>query len=920
MKTVERFLNRTNLSTSVFLLFAAVTIVFLPACESAPEQTQNQEEEQTKKEEVEKEKDKDQAKEEETEEDQMPVSEEEMSKLEQEVQKNLDDEQKQALSHYGKAKALANKGQNRKAYDHVQKALKLDSNLQRAIELRNRLANILNLDKKAEGRITEQEKRYRAMLEQMRKNIRAKKKEAKSLMSDQKYDKAKKILDNLLIRLKGADWLDNPEFESLSKEIRKLRDRAKVQAKKREQEIQRELHQQAQKKALEEERKRMIRELRWTDRLMEKAIIFFKQQRYQKTIDTTEIILSKYPQYQAAKELQEDARMAYSRKWDKKHLMTKIDRWKVFEEQLMKLNVPDQEKIKFPDETYWRRVNERAKRLGPGRLTPVEDEESGPQEILSLKRKLESKRVSLEFVDATLPEITEFIEENADVQVVIDDSVRDRAEQKKNFVAKKLRLKNALSLVTDRYNLDYKLDENLIFVTSENKTRKETELQIYNVQNLVHRLQNFSSSSKVDLKKSIDGGKNGYTGIYDDATDHKVAQNSSNNPGLDTPYGKGENKTDAEARKKKKNEMPIANIIRNNIAPESWKRPDTSIRKMFNGQLFVNTTPEVHAKIDNFLKDVRDFAGSMVHVEVRFLDLRDEWMEQFGIELRDLGSSSAGAPAGVFNATGTITHPGPGHDMRFTSFFDSENDLQVGNLPSLNNNGGLGLTFQKLGNTDFNIVLRALEKSEKVTVLESASLTLFNTQQANITMANQQAYIQDVDIQVATAAASFDPIIGIIQTGMVIDVRPIISFDRKYVTLEMQPAIATIDRIRSFSFNNLGVQIQLPQVILRKAGSTVRVPDKGAVLMGALQRTQDSKIVEGIPVLKDIPLIGTLFKETINVDAQQQVHILVSVEILDTAEVERDVFGTGSAFQETRATQGERAERLGTGLQQKTND
>jgi hypothetical protein len=47
---------------------------------------------------------------------------------------------------------------------------------------------------------------------------------------------------------------------------------------------------------------------------------------------------------------------------------------------------------------------------------------------------------------------------------------------------------------------------------------------------------------------------------------------------------------------------------------------------------------------------------------------------------------------------------------------------------------------------------------------------------------------------------AFDPQIGIVNTGVVQDVQAVVSYDRKYVTLNMQPQNATLLALREFTF------------------------------------------------------------------------------------------------------------------------
>src|SRR5262249_61013252 len=134
----------------------------------------------------------------------------------------------------------------------------------------------------------------------------------------------------------------------------------------------------------------------------------------------------------------------------------------------------------------------------------------------------------------------------------------------------------------------------------------------------------------------------------------------------------------------------------------------------------------------------------------------------------------------------------------------------------------------------------SVEKSARATLLTAPRSSAYNTQEASIHFVNQIAYVHDFEVEVAQTAFIADPVIGIIQDGLVLDVRPTISNDRKYVNLELKPTVAhLVQPIPTFTTNLGGltqaVTIQLPQLDVSRAATTVMVPDGGTVMIGGLK-------------------------------------------------------------------------------------
>ena len=86
------------------------------------------------------------------------------------------------------------------------------------------------------------------------------------------------------------------------------------------------------------------------------------------------------------------------------------------------------------------------------------------------------------------------------------------------------------------------------------------------------------------------------------------------------------------------------------------------------------------------------------------------------------------------------------------------------------------------------LVLRAVSKSERVELVTSPRITVYNTARGNLSVLNQVAYVQDFNVEIAQAASIADPIVNIVQDGVTLDVRPVVSADRRFITLELRPA------------------------------------------------------------------------------------------------------------------------------------
>jgi type II secretory pathway component GspD/PulD (secretin) len=194
--------------------------------------------------------------------------------------------------------------------------------------------------------------------------------------------------------------------------------------------------------------------------------------------------------------------------------------------------------------------------------------------------------------------------------------------------------------------------------------------------------------------------------------------------------------------------------------------------------------------------------------------------------------------------------------------------------------GGATMTMTYLDDSALSALITAVEKTQSGRTLTSPTITVYNTQRANLTVVNQLSYIQDFDVEVAQTSFIADPIVGIVQDGLTLDVRPTVSNDRKWITLELQPTVADlIEPIPTFATTLASsfspVIIQLPELRLQQARLTVRIPDKGSILIGGLKSITTIDRQSETPLFAEIPFLSFLFSRKGRSDEMTNLMIIV---------------------------------------------
>ncbi len=151
-------------------------------------------------------------------------------------------------------------------------------------------------------------------------------------------------------------------------------------------------------------------------------------------------------------------------------------------------------------------------------------------------------------------------------------------------------------------------------------------------------------------------------------------------------------------------------------------------------------------------------------------------------------------------------------------------------------------------------------------------------------------------------SSNYDPVIEVLNYGDLLDVRPVISSDRKYITMEIRPT--NVNLAGSFTEYIVGQQIiqggdvttvvfgavypvELPNVEVQTLRSTVMLPDRGSLLIGGFNRSLRERTHSGVPFLSHIPFLGRLFSRNGTYDQSRKTFFLLSATILDLAEHEQ---------------------------------
>jgi Flp pilus assembly secretin CpaC len=612
---------------------------------------------------------------------------------------------------------------------------------------------------------------------------------------------------------------------------------------------------------------------------------YFDRREYRDTVVVLNKILREDPYNEQVSRLRQIAADLDSGKRDRAAWEEFNRNWRETMQLIWASNAPPVNDLTLPTYEHWERINRRAAHLESERRMPLSRED------IVVRNALENVTLPLEYDGTPLDDVIQILRSQARINIV--RSRRVDGDMPIEFEIGRVRLRQALDLIADRHDLTWAVENGAIIIDDEfSGEGRNVVRRVFDVSDLLITLTTFRGQEP-RLVTEDDGGP--WRAEEDDDDEDPVTIDD------------------------------LIDLIEQSIDPDSWMEPNGITSRQRD--LIVRNTADNVERVATLLDDLRRAQGLTVSVEARFITIRDDFLEDIGIDFRGVGGSPNIPPPGFppvpaalddiqfgndFNPAGP---GGTGNDagfffqdmppsgnvrvdqrIRIQNLFDQALGGRRGNV-GLTGEGGMAFQLAFVDNPEINAIVRAVRKRERATLLTAPRVTVHNTQRGHVSVLNEIAYIADFEPATAAGVAVAQPQVAVIRDGIVLDVRPTISADRRYVTLELRPTLATLLRPIPTFQTSLGVgppvAIQTPEMTLQRVRTTVTVPDGGSFVIGGLREMVEEQMESGIPIVSDLPLIGWLFKRQGKSVVRQDILIIVTARIIDLEEEEQYQMGAG---------------------------
>ncbi len=563
----------------------------------------------------------------------------------------------------------------------------------------------------------------------------------------------------------------------------------------------------------------------------------------------------------------------------------------------------------------------------------------------NIKRKL-METACLSFTNKTLREAIDYVRGVHGINIFVDEpALADRNITLDAPVTIKLdhiALKSGLKLLLRTVHLTYVVADDVLKITTEDQARGKTQRRVYQVPDLVIAVENYGQVGTtpvpdlgmLNVNQAMSAPTSPMTGMTSMQGGQGVGAPSGGsmaNPNSGFAADPSGNPVQVTKQRSHTHEDMLIKLITSTVEPRSWADqggPGTIDFHPLTNALIINQTPDIQDQIQDLLNALRRLIDQEVAVEVKFISIAEDFFERIGVNFNmNIVNKSRQAlnlqpelTSGQFAQPGYINLLQPSNLLSgLTPAGTLTNDLNIpitnstyaqaippfGGYPGVPGFGGLTLGLAFLSDIQVFLFMEAVQGDYRSNVMQAPKLTLFNGQTASLSVTDFQFFTLGVNItNGGFGQLIYNPLTTMAPLGTQLFMQAVISGDRRFVRLSLQPSMTNLvnGEVNLFPvvtpifplFDGTATGqpvvftqfVQQPHITRVFVQTTVAVPDGGTVLMGGLKRLSEGRNEFGPPVIGKIPYLSRLFRNIGYGRSAESLLIMVTPRIIIQAEEE----------------------------------
>ncbi len=298
------------------------------------------------------------------------------------------------------------------------------------------------------------------------------------------------------------------------------------------------------------------------------------------------------------------------------------------------------------------------------------------------------------------------------------------------------------------------------------------------------------------------------------------------------------------------------------------RRGSVMVDKYSNSIVVQAREKEIEAM--RMLAEKLDRPTRQIRIEAQIIEANSNTARELGFEWGGYYSGSVGGSKKLWFTPGIDSMPAEGETGDSTSDSDSTGSTSTGLLKNLSSRlaGGSGLLLSVFlsdpGKYLLGLQLSALEEEGKIRILSNPSISTLDNHTALIESGMEVPYqtVEDDEVN--------------------------IEFKKAVLSLEVTPHVIEDNFLKmkiitskdELDFSNIGDTEGNPTIITKKAETNVILQDGQTMVIGGLRKEKTSAGESGVPLLKNIPLLGGLFRKEYSDNEMEELLIFITPRIV----------------------------------------
>ncbi len=286
----------------------------------------------------------------------------------------------------------------------------------------------------------------------------------------------------------------------------------------------------------------------------------------------------------------------------------------------------------------------------------------------------------------------------------------------------------------------------------------------------------------------------------------------------------------------------------------------------FSPRLVVNDYAD-NLEAMNTLITSLDTPPQQVLVEAVIIQTAMNEDNAFGIDFTVLGSLDF---TNLTNPLAAVNNLLAGNDAT-KGFRPPDNNAQAGTTNVGNTSAPGGLKIGVISD-DIAVFLRVLDEVTDTFVLARPKVMALNRQRAEVHVGTKVGFLSTTSTETTTTQN-----VQFLDTGVQLVFRPFISTDGM-IRLELKPSVSDF-RLRDVT-DSTGNSVTIPDELTNQIITNVRVKDGQTLVLGGLFKDSTQTTRRQVPLLGDIPVVGTVFRGQDDTVKRSEIIFLITPTII----------------------------------------